>query len=48
MYVGDKEHERYAGACDTARITENNITDVTDQRLLEQILNRNNLNLLRK
>jgi len=38
------EHESYAGECDTERITENNITDATDQRLLEQILNRNNLN----
>ena len=38
------EHERYAGACDTARITENNVTNANEQRLLEQILNRNNLN----
>jgi len=38
------EHESYAGVYDTERITENNITDATEQRLLEQILNRNNLN----
>ena len=38
------EHERYAEVCDSARITENNITDANEQRLLEQILNRNNLN----
>ena len=34
------EHERYAGVCDNARITENTTTNVTDERLLEQILNR--------
>jgi len=39
------ERERYVGVCDSARITENNITNTTEQRLLERILNRNNLNL---
>jgi group II intron reverse transcriptase/maturase len=39
------EHEGYAGVCDSARITENNITDANESRLLEQILNRNNLNM---
>jgi len=38
------EHEGYAGACNSARITENTATDTTDQRLLEQILSRDNLN----
>ena len=38
------EHESYAGVCDTAKITENNITNANEIRLLEQILNRNNLN----
>jgi len=37
------ERERYAGVCDTPRITENTATNAADQRLLEQILNRNNL-----
>jgi len=38
------EHEGYAGACKTVRITENNATNANEGRLLEQILNRNNLN----
>ena len=38
------EHERYAGECVSLRITENNTTNANEQRLLEQILNRNNLN----
>lgn len=38
------EHEGYAGVCNSERITENNATDTNEQRLLEQILNRNNLN----
>jgi len=38
------EHEGYAGACNSVRITENNATNANEGRLLEQILNRNNLN----
>jgi group II intron reverse transcriptase/maturase len=39
------EHESYAGACISARITDkNNATNANEERLLEQILNRNNLN----
>jgi len=38
------ELESYAGACDSVRITENTATNANEQRLLEQILNRNNLN----
>ena len=38
------EHEGYAGACNSTRIAENTAINATDQRLLEQILNRNNLN----
>ena len=38
------ERESYAGACNLARITENTTTDASDQRLLELILARNNLN----
>ena len=38
------EHESYAGACSSKRITENNTTNATDERLLEEILSRNNLN----
>ena len=38
------EHESYAGVCNSARIIENTTTNATDERLLEQILNRNNLN----
>jgi group II intron reverse transcriptase/maturase len=38
------EHESYAGACDSVRITENTATNANEPRLLEQILNRNNLN----
>ena len=36
------ERESYAGACNSLRITENNITDANG--LLEQILDRNNMN----
>jgi group II intron reverse transcriptase/maturase len=40
------EHEEYAGACNPERITENNITNAkgTQERLLERILERDNLN----
>jgi len=40
------EHERYAGACNSSRITENNITNAneTEEKLLEQILERDNMN----
>jgi len=38
------ERERYVGECVSLRITENNSTNATELRLLEQILNRNNLN----
>jgi len=38
------EHKGYAGVCNFERITENTATNPTEQRLLEQILNRNNLN----
>ena len=46
------EHKSYAGACDSIRITENTTTSdgrtlpvlTAEQRLLEPILNRNNLN----
>jgi group II intron reverse transcriptase/maturase len=38
------EHEGYAGACNSVRITENNAANANKGRLLEQILNRNNLN----
>jgi len=38
------EHESYAEVRNSERITKNTATNVTDQRLLEQILNRNNLN----
>jgi len=38
------EHEGYAVACNSVRITENNATNTNEGRLLEQILNRNNLN----
>ena len=38
------ERESYAGVYASSWITENNITNATNQRLLEQILNRNNLN----
>lgn len=40
------EHERYAEACNPAKITENNITNAnkSEERLLEEILDRDNLN----
>ena len=38
------EHEGYAGACGSARIIENTATNANERRLLEQILNRNNMN----
>jgi len=40
------EHEGYAGAHSPLRITENNITnaDLSKERLLEQIVDRNNMN----
>ena len=38
------EHERYAGVCNPKQIAENNSTNANEPRLLEQILNRNNLN----
>ena len=38
------EHEGYAGACKPERITENNAANANERRLLEQILERNNLN----
>ena len=38
------EHERYAGGCNLARITENNATNATEPNLLEGILERKNLN----
>ena len=44
LQKGSAEHERYAEAYDSKQITENNSTNTTDQRLLEQILERNNLN----
>jgi retron-type reverse transcriptase len=40
------EHERYAGAYNPAKITENNITNAneSEERLLEEILDKENLN----
>ena len=40
------EGEEYAGVCDSLKITENNITNasMSRERLLEKILDRNNLN----
>ena len=38
------EHESYAGVCNSGRITENTATNANERRLLERILNRNNLN----
>lgn len=40
------EHEGYVGAYNSARITENNITDadLAKEKLLEKILNRDNMN----
>ena len=42
------EHEGYAGVCNSTRIAENTTTNANEQRLLEQILNRNNLNQMGK
>jgi len=42
---GSAEHESYAGVCDSGRIIENTATNANEQRLLEGILNRNNLNM---
>jgi retron-type reverse transcriptase len=38
------EHESCVGACSLERIPESTATNATDQRLLEQILDRDNMN----
>lgn len=42
------EHERYSGAYASSRITENNTTNenLSGNKLLEEILDRNNMNKL--
>jgi RNA-directed DNA polymerase len=46
LQMNSSESEKYAGVHDSLRITENNITNASESKegLLEQILDRNNLN----
>ncbi|OLN33070.1 group II intron reverse transcriptase/maturase [Desulfosporosinus metallidurans] len=46
LQTNSAEHEEYAGVHSSARITENNITDadMSKDRLLEKIVDRNNMN----